>query len=264
MMINNTTQIYESNSFCLFPKQFFTEYKSLSTDAKVLYTFMLDRHKLSIQNNWKDKDGNTYIIFTINSIKEIMGCGKTKAIQLLNQLRDPAIGLIRTVRQGLNKPNRIYIQDIIPLKKKDEKEDKTSQIKEKIRFDEFGTAHQDIINDVLKALKSKKVKVSGKFVKSSIILEGLTKEVFLKAFEQMANSTSTINNITSYTLTVIYNILTGSKTIPTATPVSAPAPVKVPTVPVKKNRFVNYEQREWDFEELRKLERAYIKKQLED
>ena len=33
---------------------------------------------------------------------------------------------------------------------------------------------------------------------------------------------------------------------------------------VKKNRFVNYEQRNWDFEKLRSLEREHIKKQLEE
>ncbi len=33
---------------------------------------------------------------------------------------------------------------------------------------------------------------------------------------------------------------------------------------IKKNRFVNYEQRIWDFEKLRSLEREHIKKQLEE
>ena len=262
-MINTT--IYENNSFCMFPKELFTStYKSLSTDAKILYMLMLDRHQLSIQNNWKDTDGNTYIIFTINSIKEIIGCGKTKAIKLLNELRNPLIGLIKTVRQGLNKPNLIYVKNIIPIKNIVHKEDKTNEIKEKIKFDEFGQAHQDIINDILKALKSKKVKVSKNFVKSKQILDGLTQEVLTAAFSQMANANSDIRNVTSYLLTVIYNIITETKTAHTTTPVTAPAPVKVPTVPVKKNRFVNYEQREWDFEKLRKLEREYIKKQLED
>lgn len=264
----NTTPIYESNSFCMFPKEFFTEYKTLSTDAKVLYTFMLDRHQLSIQNNWKDKDGNTYIIFTINSIKEIMGCGKTKAIQLLNQLRDPAIGLIKTVRRGLNKPNLIYVKNIIPTKNiissNEIKEDKTNEIKEKIKFDEFGQAHQDIINDILKALKSKKVKISKNFVKSKQIIDGLTQEVLTAAFSQMANANSDIRNVTSYLLTVIYNIITGTKTSHTTTlvtPVSAP--VKVPTASKpKQNRFCNYEQRDWDFSKIRELERLHIKEQL--
>lgn len=256
----NTTPIYESNSFFMTPKEllFSSKYKKLSSDAKFLYTLMLDRHQLSVQNNWKDKDGNTYIIFTINSIKEIMGCGKTKAIKLLNELRNPLIGLIKTVRQGLNKPNLIYVKNIIPTKTISEnKEDKTNEIKEKIKFDEFGTAHQNLIEDVLKSLKSKKVKVSGNFVKSSKIVESLTKEVLLEAFDQMANSTSDIKNPIQYILAIIYNIITGSKT-----PVVAHTNATYSAVPRKQNKFINYEQRSWDFEKLRKLEREYIKNQL--
>lgn len=254
----NNTIIYENNSFCMFPKELLTStYKSLSTDAKILYTLMLDRNQLSIQNNWKDKNGNTYIIFTIQSIKEIIGCGKTKAIQLLNQLRDPAIGLIKTVRRGLNKPNLIYVKNIIPTKNIIPKEDKTKEIKEKIKFDEFGTAHQNLIEDVLKSLKSKKVKVSGNFVKSSKIVESLTKEVLLEAFDQMANSTSDIKNPIQYILAIIYNIITGSKT-----PVVAHTNATYSAVPRKQNKFINYEQRSWDFEKLRKLEREYIKNRL--
>ena len=264
--MRNNTMIYENNSFFIVPKDI--EKYNISNDAIMLYARMLDLSKLSKKNNWIDKNGQVYIIFTIEKIKQVLKCGKTKAIKLLNELRNPLVGLIKTVRRGLNKPNLIYVKNIIPTKtiseNKEDKTDEINKIKEKIQFDEFGTAHQDIIVNVLKSLKSKKVKVAGKFVKSQQILDSLSKEVLLKAFEQMANSTSTINNITSYILTVIYNILTGTKTAPTTTPVTAPAPVKVPTVPVKKNRFVNYEQREWDFEKLRKLEREYIKKQLED
>ncbi len=36
-----------------------------------------------------------------------------------------------------------------------------------------------------------------------------------------------------------------------------------PSTPPRTNRFVNFEQREWDFDELKRLEREYIKKDLE-
>lgn len=257
--MRNNTMIYENNSFYMIPKNI--EKYNISNDAIMLYARMLDLSKLSEKNNWIDKNGQVYIIFTIEKIKQVLKCGKTKAIKLLNELRNPLVGLIKTVRRGLNKPNLIYVKNIIPTKTiSEDKTDEINKIKEKIQFDEFGTAHQDIIVNILKSLKPKKVKVSGNFVKSSIILEGLTKEVLLKAFDQMANTSSDIHNIESYMLTVIYNILTGT----TTTPVSAPA--KVPTVPAQKkqNRFCNYEQRNWDFEKLRLLEREHIKKQLEE
>lgn len=254
--MRNNTMLYENNSFFIVPKAI--EKYNISNDAIMLYARMLDLSKLSEKNNWIDNNGQVYIIFTIEKIKQVLKCGKTKAIKLLNELRNPLVGLIKTVRRGLNKPNLIYVKNIIPTKNiissNEIKEDKTNEIKEKIKFDEFGQAHQNIIENVLKALKSKKVKVSKNFVKSKQILDGLTQEVLTAAFSQMANANSDIHNVTSYMLTVIYNIITGY--------VSAPA--KVPTVPAQKkqNRFCNYEQRNWDFEKLRQLEREYIKNQL--
>ena len=58
-------------TFFRVPKALFTdpEYKELSTDAKLLYSLMLDRVVLSTINSWKDKRGNIYIFFTV---KEIM------------------------------------------------------------------------------------------------------------------------------------------------------------------------------------------------
>lgn len=187
-MMNNTLT-YENNSFFMVPKELLSsKYKDLSTDAKVLYSIMLDRHNLSIKNNWKDKDGNTYIIFTINSIKEIIGCGKTKAIQLLNQLRNPAIGLIKTVRRGLNKPNLIYVNNIIPVQSP------------QVNPDELQKQEPE---------QEKKQK------------------------EQIKN-------------------------VPTASGMQ-----RYQNKP-KQNRFCNYEQRKWDFNKIKELERKYIKEIIKE
>lgn len=58
----------ETDNFLFFklPKILFTneQFQTLSTDCKVLYSFMLDRVKLSIQSNWRDEEGRVYIIYT--------------------------------------------------------------------------------------------------------------------------------------------------------------------------------------------------------
>ena len=72
----------EQYSFYRVPKVLFTAkyFKSLSCEAKVLYGLMLDRMSLSIKNRWFDEEDRVYIIFTVEEIMELLGCGRQKAI----------------------------------------------------------------------------------------------------------------------------------------------------------------------------------------
>lgn len=84
-------------------------FKSLSADAKLLYALIVDRFNLSIANKWRDENGTPYVYFSIDSVMESIGCAKAKAVKLMDTLED--WGLIRRVKQGLGKPNRIYVLD---------------------------------------------------------------------------------------------------------------------------------------------------------
>lgn len=84
-------------------------FKSLSADAKLLYTLIVDRFNLSIANKWRDENGTPYVYFSIDSVMESIGCAKAKAVKLMDTLED--WGLIRRAKQGLGKPNRIYVLD---------------------------------------------------------------------------------------------------------------------------------------------------------
>ena len=53
-----------------------------------------------------------YIIFTVDEIMEALGCAEQKAIKLLSEL-DTKAGLIERKRQGLGKPNLIYVKNFI-------------------------------------------------------------------------------------------------------------------------------------------------------
>lgn len=88
-------------SFYRVPKVLFTEdcFWNVSTDAKLLYGILLDRMNLSARNDWLDKAGRVYIIFTIDEIKSSLGCAEKKAVKLLDEL-EKKCGLIeRTVQQ---------------------------------------------------------------------------------------------------------------------------------------------------------------------
>lgn len=79
-------------------------FKKLSSDAKLLYGLMLDRMSLSIKNEWFDEDNRAYIIYTIDSIMEDLGCGKEKAVKVLAELDSvKGIGLVEKVHRGLGK-----------------------------------------------------------------------------------------------------------------------------------------------------------------
>ena len=104
----------EQFSFIRVPKIFFENeaYRSMSAEAKILYGFLLDRVSVSLKNGWKDEQDRVFIICTIEEIMEKIGCGNKKAIQLLAELENK-IGLIERKRQGLGKPNLIYVKNFI-------------------------------------------------------------------------------------------------------------------------------------------------------
>lgn len=102
----------EQFSFYRIPKALFTEpnFRELSTDAKVLYGILLDRMSLSLKNQWLDAQNKVYIIFTVEEIMDALNCGNQKATRLMVELEKQA-GLIERKRQGLGRPNLIYVKN---------------------------------------------------------------------------------------------------------------------------------------------------------
>lgn len=104
----------EQFSFYRIPKVLFTNprYQDISAESKILYGILLDRMSLSAKNGWLDKAGRVYIIFTVEEIMSSMGCGNQKVSRLLCELEKKA-ELIERKRQGLGKPNLIYVKKFI-------------------------------------------------------------------------------------------------------------------------------------------------------
>ena len=100
-----------SYSFFKTPKELYSdpEFASLSSDAKMLFTMILDRTELSYKNKerFTDENGEVFIYFTIDQICRKLGCSDRKAVNLLKQLSEAK--LIVKKRRGCGLPTRIYV-----------------------------------------------------------------------------------------------------------------------------------------------------------
>ena len=102
----------KNNAFYQFPQWLLDEeYKDLSIRAKIMYMLIFDRRTLSIQNKWHDKNGDVFIYFTNQQFMELLNCNEKTVIKAKKELQD--FGLIKEERQGVNKPNRLYISGTV-------------------------------------------------------------------------------------------------------------------------------------------------------
>ena len=103
-------------------------FKGLSSDAKLLYGLMLDRMSLSMKNGWFDDENRAYIHYTVENIMEDLGCARATCAKIIAELDSKkGIGLIEKKRQGLGKPDIIYVKNFVAVEpdtkpKKTEKE----------------------------------------------------------------------------------------------------------------------------------------------
>ncbi len=113
------------------------QFKGLSSDAKLLYGLMLDRMSLSIKNEWFDEKSRVYIIYTIDNIREDLGCSKEKAVKVVAELdADKGIGLVEKIRRGLGQPDIIYIKNFI-TSDEDKKEPSNADISTEVGKTDF-------------------------------------------------------------------------------------------------------------------------------
>ena len=98
----------KNNVFYQFPQWLLDEdFKELSLRAKIVYMLIFDRRSYSIKNNWYDKNGDVYVYFPIEEFMEVLACSRQSIVNAKKELVET--GLIKEVRQGVNKPNRLYI-----------------------------------------------------------------------------------------------------------------------------------------------------------
>lgn len=86
------------------------EYKRLSNNAKLMYMLLFDRLELSLTNKWHDKNGNVFQYYTNEQLMIDLNCSEPTIIKTKKELKDAQ--LLKEVRQGVNMPNRIYINAV--------------------------------------------------------------------------------------------------------------------------------------------------------
>ena len=96
------------------PRWLFSDqrYAHMSLDAKVAYTFLLNRFQLSRRNGWANEQGEVFVIFPRKELaKELRVCEKrvTAAFQKLAEL-----DLIWEKRCGRGDANQIYLAHVQP------------------------------------------------------------------------------------------------------------------------------------------------------
>lgn len=103
----------DDQRFYMIPKSLFNndKYKGLSLEAKVVYALLRDRMELSKKNNWVDENGDIYLLFTRLELAEMIDCSEPYIIKCMKQLIK--YGLIEEKRQGLGKPNIIYVCHVV-------------------------------------------------------------------------------------------------------------------------------------------------------
>lgn len=75
-------------SYYMLPKLLVTDerFKSFSSDAKILYSCLLERISLSFGNKWLDEENRVYIIFTVEEVMETLERSNKTAVKTLNEL----------------------------------------------------------------------------------------------------------------------------------------------------------------------------------
>ena len=106
----------EQYSFLRIPRILIKDerFKEMSLEAKMLYGLMLEKMSLSVKNKWIDKENRVFIYYSTENIMDDLGCGKGKCTKILAELDiEKGYGLIERKRQGLGKPDKIYVQDFV-------------------------------------------------------------------------------------------------------------------------------------------------------
>lgn len=97
------------------PRWLFSDprYCDMSLDAKVTYTFLLNRFQLSRRNNWVNEQGEVFVIFPRKALaKELRICEQriTAAFRKLVELE-----LVWEKRCGRGDANQIYLAAVCPI-----------------------------------------------------------------------------------------------------------------------------------------------------
>jgi len=112
--MRHTLDEIQRNTFYQMPKFLFEEeFDSISTEAIVLYSLLRDRHDLSTKNQWINENGEIYLLFTREELCKLLRKSENTVLKAMNNLKK--LNLVEEERQGLGRPNKIYLLTVINL-----------------------------------------------------------------------------------------------------------------------------------------------------
>lgn len=79
----------------------------ISQTAKIVYTILYDRARLSMKNNWLDEAGNVYIVYPVAQLAVQSGRSISAVKAALKELTEAE--LIEKSPGGFGRPNRLYV-----------------------------------------------------------------------------------------------------------------------------------------------------------
>ena len=283
----------QENRFYQLPKFLVHDpyFKRLSGDAKILYSVLKNRHELSVMNNWVDENGDIFIIYTRNAMMEDLGLSNKTVAKYMNELKQ--YGLIDEVRQGLNKPNLIYLctidLDTQWKCKKDTSgsEDSTLQKVKKVHTKDTNIKDTNISDTTTHVVENANAfvvaqpptekkstkplkKKSEKQIKVVNVIESANKKTIesktkLKLTSYQCNTISKWDGNRLDKAIEIFNEQDG-QTFTLLLKIYKEGAISNPNNTVfktKVNKFNEMDSRDdWDFDEIERLEREYITKKL--
>lgn len=97
--------------FFVIPEEIFQEkFQELDSRSILLYGHFIRRMRLSRKNGWIDDQGHVFIYFTIQEACRILHICKDTAIKTYKALEK--YGLLTKKRQGLGKPDMLYVHNV--------------------------------------------------------------------------------------------------------------------------------------------------------
>ncbi len=103
---------YLKNENSLAPYMVFPRFlldAGINETAMILYTFLLDRARLSLKSDkWTDESGHTFLYYPVKSLAETLHKSEMTIKTSLATLEKA--DLIKRVKQGAGMPSRIYVK----------------------------------------------------------------------------------------------------------------------------------------------------------
>lgn len=95
-------------SYIRVPRELF--FLNISSDVKIMYSLLLDRMQLSIQNGWIDYDKKCYLIYQVEDIMKDLKISSKTAVKIMKELEK--LDFLERIKQGQGKPSLIYLKKV--------------------------------------------------------------------------------------------------------------------------------------------------------